>query len=127
MQILKEGNLEGELLDMRRKIKDLETEVFKPKEPVVFNIEKEEIVKEIVQGMAQFERDISDMKKQLAEQDRDIQDAAKLLHVLDQEKIKDKELIGNLRIQLSELDRSHEAMKREKIQINQNIEDLRLA
>ncbi|CAI2387012.1 unnamed protein product [Moneuplotes crassus] len=127
MQILKEGNLEGELLDMRRKIKDLETEVFKPKEPVAFNIEKEEIVKEIVQGMAQFERDISDMKKQLEEQDRDIQDAAKLLHVLDQEKIKDKELIGNLRIQLAELDRSYEAMKREKAQINQNIEDLRLA
>jgi len=86
IQILQEGNIEGELLDLRRRLKEVETEVHRPKEKQQnFNIEKEEIIQEIVQGMATFEQDITKTKKQLAEQDRDLQDAAKLLHVLDQE------------------------------------------
>ncbi len=128
MKILKDGNLETDLLDMRRRVKDMEAQVYKPKEtPKRINIEKEEIVKEIVQGMASFERDITDMKKQLAEHDRDIQDTAKLLHVLDQEKIKDKEKIENVKAQINELGRSNEALRRDKAQIVQNMEDLRLS
>ncbi|CAI2387467.1 unnamed protein product [Moneuplotes crassus] len=127
VQLLKEGSMDDVLYDMKRRIKDIETHIHKPVAPERINIEKEEIIKELVQGMAQFERDITDMKKQLGEHDQDIQDEAKLLNVLDQEKIKDKAKLENLRVQILELDRNYEALKRDKAQTNQDIDDLRLA
>ena len=128
MQILREGNIEGEILDLKRRIKDIEHEVNKPKEKQIkLNIEKEEIIKEIVQGMAQFEKDINDMKKQLAEHDRDIQDTAKLIHVLDLEKTKDQEKLENLRNRVDDLDHLKEIVKKDRIENTQNLDELRLA
>lgn len=128
MQILKEGNIEGELLDLRRRIKDLENEANKPRERTQkINIEKEEIIREIVQGMATFEKDIIEMKKQITEQDRDIQDAAKLLHVLDQEKTKHQERLDNLRNKITDLEHQYDTTKAYRVEQSQNIEELRLA
>ena len=128
MQILKEGNIEGELLDHRRRLKDLENEILRPREVVKrVDIEKEEIIKEMVQGMASFERDMNDVKKQLSEHDKDIQDAAKLIQILDQEKTKDRERMENLRLQIADLVRVYDVVKKDKVLINQNVEDLRLA
>lgn len=128
MQILKEGNIEGELLDLRRRVKDLENEANKPKERTQkINIEKEEIIREIVQGMATFEKDIIEMKKQITEHDRDIQDAAKLLHVLDQEKTKHQERLDNMRNKITDLEHLYESTKVYRVEQSQNIEELRLA
>lgn len=127
MQILRESSLDGQIIELKRKVSELETEVNRPKPKVKSDIESEPIIKEIVQGMAEFEIDIKKIKDQLAEHDIDIQDAAKLIHVLDQQRIEDKEILNNLNIKISNLEKLKEIIQKDRMEFNQQIDQLRVA
>jgi hypothetical protein len=127
-ELLRAGNIEGDVNDIKRRLNELEMYTYKPKEKSrSINLENEEIIKDIVSGMAGFEREINDIKVQLANQDRDIQDAAKLIHELDVEKTKNNEYISNLMTRTDDLENLYEVVKKERQENTKNLEELRLA
>ena len=129
LQMLKEGNIDTEILDLKRRASNLENEVFKPKEkeePKI-RLEEEKIIKEMAEEIADLEREIKNLKKIVGEHDVDIQDAAKLIHILDQQAIKDKEVVDNLSRRIDNAETLKDSLNKYKTNNDKNLDDLRLA
>ena len=129
LQMLKEGNIDTEILDLKRRASNLENEAFKPKEkeePKI-RLEEEKIIKEMAEEIADLEREIKNLKKIVGEHDVDIQDAAKLLHILDQQAIKDKEVVDNLSRRIDNAEALKDSLNKYKTNNDKNLDDLRLA
>jgi len=128
MDIMRGGNIEGDMLDVKRRIQDLEALSIRPKEKQrKMNLENEDVIKEIVRGMADFESELTELKRQISNQDKDVQDAAKLIHELDIEKTRHQEYLSNLTQKTSNLEMLYEVVNKERAENIQNLEELRLA
>ena len=127
MMMLRDTSVEGDVVEVKRRVNDLESEVMRPKSKTKVDLEKEPIIKELVQGMAEFENDIKQMKASLAEHENDLQDTAKLIHVLDQQRIEDKEILNNLDRKISTLEKLKDIIQKDRNNFNQQLENLRLA
>lgn len=114
-QYTKDGTLDSEIMDLRRRVTLIEKEVGKPREIARNSIEDERRINEIIQGMADFEAEIKDILKVLSEHDTDIQDTAKLIHVLDQQTIKNKDMFDNINRRLESLEMLKDTVAKEKI------------
>lgn len=126
-QFAKDGSIDNEIMDIKRRLYLVEQEWGKPREGGRGKIEDERIVKDIIQGMADFESAIKDIKRLQAEHDTDIQDTAKLIHILDQQNTKNKEMFDIINRRLDSLDLLKDAVAKEKVDWRKSIDDLRLA
>lgn len=125
----RDTNVEDSIIDLSRRVKDLELETFRPKEPLKqkFNIEDEKIIKDIVQGMADFESDNRELRRVVAEHDSDIQGAAKLIEDLNQQNNANTKTFQNHDRRLGDLERLKEIVAKDKVENAHNVEALRLA
>ena len=124
----KDSNIDTEIMDLRRRLNIIEQEVSKPQAiGGRGKIEEEKIIKDLINGMADFESDIKDIRKMLTEHDTDIQDTAKLIHVLDQQGIKDKETFDIILRRLDTLELLKDTFAKDKVEYRKSIDDLRLA
>ena len=129
LQLLKEGSINTDIMDLKRRASELEKEVFKPieKEEPKLKIEEEKIIKDIIEGMAELEAEIKNLKKLTGDHDVDIQDAAKLIHVLDQQAIKDKENLENIGRRVENVEGLKDSFNKYKTDNDKNLNDLRIA
>ena len=126
-QFAKDGSIDNDLMDIKRRLYLVEQEWGKPREGGRGKIEDERIIKDIIKGMADFESAIKDIKRLQAEHDTDIQDTAKLIHILDQQNTKNKEMFDIINRRLDSLDLLKDAVAKEKVDWRKSIDDLRLA